>query len=85
MQAAFDLARDRAGSSIAARMAIIAMTTSNSINVNAARARPPGPWAPGPMFGGVIQCRVRPSREWSGSQCFPFSPAGPGRAGKRVR
>src|ERR1041385_3091776 len=34
---ALHFARERAGSSIAARIAIIAMTTSNSINVNAKR------------------------------------------------
>src|SRR5258708_6614392 len=58
------LARDRAGKSIAARMAIIAMTTSNSINVKPGFVRAaqadgifsvkPGtpkhlPWADGPQ------------------------------------
>ena len=33
---AFCLAADKAGSSIAARIAIMAITTNNSINVNAA-------------------------------------------------
>src|SRR3954463_9468158 len=36
MSLAFSLARDRAGSSIAARIAIIAITTSSSIRVKAA-------------------------------------------------
>src|SRR5438874_6901460 len=38
MALAFSFALDRAGSSIAARIAIIAITTSNSIRVNAARS-----------------------------------------------
>ncbi len=36
---AFSLALAKAGSKIAARMAMMAMTTSNSINVNALRAQ----------------------------------------------
>jgi len=39
MRMAFTLARDNAGSSSAARMAIMAMTTSSSIKVNPARKR----------------------------------------------
>src|SRR2546423_374575 len=38
MALAFSFALDRAGSSIAARIAIIAITTSNSIRVNAVRS-----------------------------------------------
>src|SRR6185295_1700785 len=40
MLLAFSLARDRAGSSIAARIAIIAITTSSSISVKAAERFP---------------------------------------------
>ena len=40
MDRAFSLAFDSAGSSIAARIAMIAMTTSNSISVNARRPPP---------------------------------------------
>ena len=39
---AFSLAAARAGSSMAARMAMIAITTSSSINVNALRVQVPG-------------------------------------------
>src|SRR6516162_8403492 len=48
---ALSLALDNAGNSMAARMAIIAMTTSNSINVNPGRRlrAPRAPPLPGPV------------------------------------